>query len=528
MYEANIHINNISFTVVDGTDKQNDNKRILKVASLEQDQLTNRESVIELDRTVDETTADHASRTRIVPGLVLFTINKIDTEQWLNDHMKAYDLDLTTYVHSSLQTKSSKTTARLAEKWHVVMKFLKTSFAAGVPTIGSLLLEFHIPIIDTNLGYGMYLLHFCLLVSYKTDLEIHHCFDCHICTEYSLLHRQSLDDVDNVAASGQSQESVLSNPAIIHNQEDLPQSCIRASSFRKDCEPYKCSFYHTNHCWMPTENDQSFGNPWIWFDLQYVECITKIKVQKHPQGDSYIKSFWLDYSDDCCQWKTYDTRELVTQYHDWDSESDEDDEEEDDGDENKGDDNDNNISGTKNLNENSNINNDTSEHHIWPHIKARFIRIRPCEYHNNIALRLEIYSIEDTNKMQDFSRMIQPSKLNDKHRKVCYQLISNLSAGKYVQQLDCSKWVQNALEKAQINHAGFIELDGADSLLCMFSTSDGASSERVLNELAMIGFGGSYGIMSLSKVELRKVEFIIIKIYVCTCIHVVLFCFNIN
>ena len=123
-----------------------------------------------------------------------------------------------------------------------------------------------------------------------------------------------------------------------------------------------------------------------------------------------------------------------------------------------------------------------------------------------VALRFELYELSETSseEMVYNSRTIQPIKMNAKERSQCFKSIENLSKYTFVTQLDCRRWVRSALSRAQISNCGFMKQD-KNSYFCFFSTEDGMAGERVLNELAKIGFGFDFGTMTISPIDLRRV-----------------------
>ena len=162
-------------------------------------------------------------------------------------------------------------------------------------------------------------------------------------------------------------------------------------------------------------------------------------------------------------------------------------------------------------------NDEISSHDIWPFIKARFIRLRPFKTKGKVALRFELYYVEDDDAMIYNSRSVQSINLNKKEKAQCYQLIPNLSARTYITQLDCKRWVRTALNKAQIENSGFIK-QGQSEYLCIFSTNNGVQSEIILNQLGAVGFGHAFGTLTISPIDLRRVTFFL---SVCICFLIV-------
>eukprot|EP01084_Bolivina_argentea_P068786 125209_1 len=144
----------------------------------------------------------------------------------------------------------------------------------------------------------------------------------------------------------------------------ISNSQISASSYQKGYEPSQCRFNNTNTFWQPL-NTQNILDTWLRIDLGMKKMITKLLLQGSPNHSSYIKSFWIDYSNDCCQWKCHPLGEIKCKYKQ----------------------NNNSQSLHVLLDNNNNKNDSYATIMIWPAIAARFIRIRPCNVQHKLAIR---------------------------------------------------------------------------------------------------------------------------------------------
>ena len=208
-------------------------------------------------------------------------------------------------------------------------------------------------------------------------------------------------------------------------------------------------------------------------------------VSGSPDHSSYVQSFWIDYSDDCCQWKSHPLGEIKCKYKNHKSKS----------------------SSKKSLHltdlnllqKNEDPNGIYAEVIIWPAITARFVRIRPYSVFNKVAIRMELFGfsrVVDAANLS-FARVVTLYDVNESDKKRLMERVKNMSPDTKVIQVDCKAIISAALDRAgltsvgydvykkknnQISHIliifSFLKAE-ADNYICTFTTSGSEASERM-------------------------------------------------
>merc|ERR1719242_1954012 len=172
---------------------------------------------------------------------------------------------------------------------------------------------------------------------------------------------------------------------------------IAANSCAPSHEPSHCRFNNPSSCWKPCAQSSKLNNSWISVDLRRETKVSKLRIQGDAGNQSYVKSIRIDYSEDATTWKCYNvcgeinceptesekrsplrspepTVSPMAADH---------------------------LSKTDKF----------AEIHLWPPIIARYIRIRPIEYHNEIAMRFEFYG-PPLGDITNFARVIEFGELS--------------------------------------------------------------------------------------------------------------------
>eukprot|EP01083_Nonionella_stella_P063407 164768_1 len=127
---------------------------------------------------------------------------------------------------------------------------------------------------------------------------------------------------------------------------------------------------------------------------------------------------------------------------------------------------------------------------IWPAIAARFIRIRPCNVHHKVAIRLQLYGFKQIISAGNlsFARVVTLYDVNECDRNKLMEKVRNLPTNTAVIQVDCYNVISAALDRAGLTNVGFLKTDD-NNFISIFTTSNSEQSERVLDELSHVGVG---------------------------------------
>ena len=218
-----------------------------------------------------------------------------------------------------------------------------------------------------------------------------------------------------------------SSPIHISKQEALlgvfgkiKNKQISSNSSTLGYEAYFCRLNNNKSYWKPNINDLKLNNEiWIKIDLKLQTKISKIRIQGTQNHNEYIKSLWIDYSDNGCNWLSYSIK--------------------------------NEIQCIYNKIINNNIYCDIL---IWPSINTRFIRIRPCDYYGKfIGLRFDIYG--PSKNQFNFARIIRYKNLKQNHRILASKKIKKIAKNPKIIQVDCKSVIRAALNRAGLTYVGY-------------------------------------------------------------------------
>lgn len=220
---------------------------------------------------------------------------------------------------------------------------------------------------------------------------------------------------------------------------------IGASSCQDGFEPYWCRLNHPDKCWKPDRRDMKLNNSWIRLDLKDMaaipsakdakdgdkKMITKIRIQGTPGHTAYCKSIWIDYSNDGTTWTCHNSLDgEIKLIYDKTEE---------------------NYFGVM---DDSKDTDKFAEIQIFPAIHARFIRIRPSEYHNEIALRFDILGRNDHNS--EIARCVRFGDLSREDQSEARKKIKHAEDNQRIIQVDCKAVIRRALDAAHMTYVGYV------------------------------------------------------------------------
>eukprot|EP01083_Nonionella_stella_P007309 21135_1 len=265
---------------------------------------------------------------------------------------------------------------------------------------------------------------------------------------------------------------------------------ISASSCQQNHEPNQCRFNHPKSFWKPSLSDQKLRNVWISFNLGRKTLVTAIAIQGNVKHDEYISSLYIDYSDDGCSFVSHPMRCIKCKYMEklqmpMDT-----------------------LRSVYYLEDESNTDQNPyqSEYKyavikIWPSIDAQFIRIRPQDWVNNIALRMELYGPKQ--QQIEFGRVVTANTVIPSHRSTLMELLKNKPADTKVIQINLKAVVCAALDRAGLRQYGIVNADD-EHYICTFTTPCAMMSEQAMDFLAEAGIGREVGVISVSAIEWRS------------------------
>ena len=229
------------------------------------------------------------------------------------------------------------------------------------------------------------------------------------------------------------------------NEDEKTQSLefknmrISASSCQKGYKPTECRLNNPKSFWKPSEENEWLRSVWISFDLSIPRSITRIHIQGDLSHNNYVKSLWIDYSDDGCKWISHPMRIITCKYQE-------------------------------------SMDYMTAEIEIWPTIHAQFVRIRPYDWNGHIAMRCELYGL--LNEYNEECRVVTLDTVNEKERSKLLKVMMNKSRNTKAVQLDCKAIIATALERARISSYAMIPVD-EDHFICTFTTPNSDVTERM-------------------------------------------------
>eukprot|EP01084_Bolivina_argentea_P220294 373371_1 len=291
------------------------------------------------------------------------------------------------------------------------------------------------------------------------------------------MHR---DDYSIPIGLGYKQEEKTFSPNRVSHINDEQ---IGASSFERGYEPSQCRFNNPNSFWQPSGDNQSILDTWLRIDVGN-KIITKLFLQGSPDHLSYVKSFWIDYSDDCCQWKSHPLGEIKCKYKN------------------------HNVQGLSDKSLHLGLNEDKEPNMIatiiiWPAIKSRFIRIRPYTILNKVAIRLELYGFTDINIRflnLPIARVVTLDDVNEFDKLKLMERVTNLPSNAQVIQINCKQVISEALDRGGVTAVSFTSSDKDINYVCEFATSGTYQTERAMGALSGVGIGRDIGIISTTAI----------------------------
>ena len=276
----------------------------------------------------------------------------------------------------------------------------------------------------------------------------------------------AFDGAEEARQASRSVVRSLSNIAVVTMERDghierIEDHCIRATSFMKGHEPNQCRL-NGGSCWKPDKADMM---PSITIDLGIEKQLTVLVIQGNVNNTEYCRAIWLDGSTDGAEWRSWSKTEIKLTY-----------------------DSDN-----------------MAKVRVWPVLLARFIRIRPAQWKQSAALRMELLGVHNarTNANLHNARVITLSVIEPRRRAQVLKMTSNLPPSTKVIQVDCRQIIKHALAISGVTDVSFIRCQSHGShgglLMAVFSTKDGEESERVLDNLNDVGVGKQMGTISVVK-----------------------------
>ena len=267
----------------------------------------------------------------------------------------------------------------------------------------------------------------------------------------SQLHLDDLDPLklnDNEESKGQEQEPSYDEEQGERAYEMIPDRKITASSCQRGYEHTQCRLNNNNSFWRPTKENQELGDIWICFDLGMIQSVTRLCIQGDLKHKNYVTELWIDYSNDGCKWISHPMRIIKCKY----------------------------IDGNDIIHDNDYV---TAEIEIFPTIHAQFIRIRPYNWHNSIAMRCELYGMGSAEPhYNECCRTVTLDTVNEAQRHRLLELTRNKSRNTKVVQLDCKAIITKALERARISSYAIVAAD-KDHYICTFTTPNSHVTERM-------------------------------------------------
>ena len=94
-----------------------------------------------------------------------------------------------------------------------------------------------------------------------------------------------------------------------------------------------------------------------------------------------------------------------------------------------------------------------AEIEIWPPIHARFIRLRPFDYHQEIAMRFDLYG--PNGHRLEFARVVQFGTLSKEYKPDVRKKFHHVSANTRIIQYDCRAIIRKALNEAGMVRVGY-------------------------------------------------------------------------
>ena len=207
---------------------------------------------------------------------------------------------------------------------------------------------------------------------------------------------------------------------------------ITAGSGAQSHEPFQCRLNNPISCWKPSKKLSKFNNSWIAVDLQQQTKVTKMRIQGNVGNTSYVKSIWIDYSNNGAKWECYNENREIECIPDEFAKT--------------------------TLFANKRGMDKFAEIELWPPIIARYIRIRPVEHVNEIAMRFEFYGPLSNSREVSFARVIPYGKLSENEQREAQMRCPNAHKDTSIIQVDCRKVIRKALDDVGLSYVGYVHL----------------------------------------------------------------------
>eukprot|EP01083_Nonionella_stella_P014734 41322_1 len=272
------------------------------------------------------------------------------------------------------------------------------------------------------------------------------------------------------------------------DSEPLGDTQISVSSYDNAHDATQCRLNNPSNYWSPSIENETARDVWICFDLKDKKFVDKIRIQGDLKHSAYVQSFWIEYSNDLCEWRSHPMGRIQCKY----------------------------IASSHDLSESfidTSVMTDyaldnPSRYHmasvrLWPVIHAQFIRIRPYQWKQRIAMRLELFGNERDLLNQPLGKIVSAKTVSPQYKEILMEALTHKSMDTKAIQIDCKAIVIKAMGDAGCTSYGVIDTDQHNYLL-VFTTPNSARSERVMDALTSVGVGRQMGVISATAVEWRN------------------------
>eukprot|EP01083_Nonionella_stella_P148195 468730_1 len=283
-----------------------------------------------------------------------------------------------------------------------------------------------------------------------------------------------------------------------HNTNIICDTQISVSSYDDAHDPTQCRLNNPSNYWSPSIENETARDVWICFDLKDKKFVDKIRIQGDLKHSAYVQSFWIEYSNDLCEWRSHPMGRIQCKYiaSSYDSSQNL------------------QLSLPSPLAQDTSVmpdytaNKNQSMYHmaivkLWPVIHAQFIRIRPYQWKKRIAMRLELFGNERDLLNQPLGKIVSAKTVSPQYKEILMEALTHKSMDTKAIQIDCKAIVIKAMASAGCTSYGVIDTDQHNYLL-VFTTPNSARSERVMDALTSVGVGRQMGVISATAVEWRN------------------------
>ena len=245
------------------------------------------------------------------------------------------------------------------------------------------------------------------------------------------------------------------------SMDTIEDKHITATSCIEGHEAHQCRLNGPS-CWKPRQSVMSS----LIIDLRIQKQVTMLQIQGNSDHTEFCRTIWIDHSNDGAEWFSWSKIEIKLVY------------------DNKG------IATVR----------------VWPVLLTRFVRIRPAQWQQRVALRMELLGLHSstTTANQRNARVITLSEIDPQQRAELLRSTANLPPTAKVIQMDCRQIIKHALNISGVTEVSFIRCQISSLMMAVFSTKDGEESERVLDNLTDVGVGKQLGTISVMGIEYRS------------------------